>query len=124
MVVFRIIKKIFFILFISHLSYVMLLRFFDAPITITQMASIISGDGFHRTHVSMHQLSRNAKLAVIASEDQLFPDHNGFDIKSIQKALNFNKKKKVKKSEVPRRLVSRLQKMFFCGKEEVGLEKG
>jgi monofunctional biosynthetic peptidoglycan transglycosylase len=29
----------------------------------------------------------------MAAEDQLFPDHNGFDIKSIQKALNSNKKK-------------------------------
>jgi monofunctional biosynthetic peptidoglycan transglycosylase len=32
-------------------------------------------------------------LAVIASEDQLFPDHNGFDIKSIKKALAYNKRK-------------------------------
>jgi monofunctional biosynthetic peptidoglycan transglycosylase len=30
---------------------------------------------------------------VIASEDQLFPDHNGFDIKSIKKALAYNKRK-------------------------------
>lgn len=35
----------------------------------------------------------NAKLAVIASEDQLFADHNGFDWKSIEKAMAYNKKK-------------------------------
>jgi monofunctional biosynthetic peptidoglycan transglycosylase len=29
----------------------------------------------------------------MASEDQLFPDHNGFDFKSIQKALSYNKRK-------------------------------
>ena len=28
----------------------------------------------------------------MASEDQLFPDHNGFDIKAIKKAMNYNKK--------------------------------
>jgi len=34
----------------------------------------------------------NAKLAVIASEDQLFPDHNGFDFKSIEKAMKHNQR--------------------------------
>jgi monofunctional biosynthetic peptidoglycan transglycosylase len=33
------------------------------------------------------------KLAVIAAEDQLFPDHHGFDWKSIKKAMRYNKKK-------------------------------
>jgi monofunctional biosynthetic peptidoglycan transglycosylase len=32
-------------------------------------------------------------LAAIASEDQLFPDHNGFDWKSIKKAMEYNKRK-------------------------------
>lgn len=38
-------------------------------------------------------MSSNAKLAVIASEDQLFPDHSGFDWKSIKKAMKYNEKK-------------------------------
>ena len=38
-------------------------------------------------------ISYNAKLAVISSEDQLFPDHNGFDWKSIKKAMAYNKRK-------------------------------
>ena len=38
-------------------------------------------------------MSVYAKLAVIASEDQLFPDHDGFDWKSIEKAMAYNKKK-------------------------------
>ena len=37
-------------------------------------------------------ISPQAKLAVIASEDQLFPDHNGFDFKSIEKAMKHNQK--------------------------------
>ncbi len=37
-------------------------------------------------------MSDNAKLAVIASEDQLFADHNGFDFKSIDKAMKHNSK--------------------------------
>ncbi len=42
----------------------------------------------------MNEISANAKLAVMAGEDQLFPDHNGFDFKSIQKAMKHNQKSK------------------------------
>lgn len=88
------IKKILLYLFISHLVYIIVLKFIGPPITITQISSIISGNGFKRTHVSMNKISEHAKLAVIASEDQLFPDHNGFDIKSIKKAMAHNSKKR------------------------------
>ena len=42
----------------------------------------------------MSEINSSAKLAVMASEDQLFPDHNGFDFKSIQKAMKHNQKNK------------------------------
>ena len=90
---FNLIKKIILGIFISHLLYLVLLKFVDAPITITQINSIINGDGFNRYHVNLNEISIHGKLAVIASEDQLFPDHNGFDIKSIKKALAYNKRK-------------------------------
>ena len=89
----RLLKKIFLILFFAQLVYIILLKFIDAPITVTQIESILQGDGINRTHVGMHEISKEAKLAVIASEDQLFPDHSGFDFKNIQKALAYNKKK-------------------------------
>ena len=89
----RVIKKILLIIFFSQLGYIILLRFVFPPITITQISNMFQGDGFSREHVSMNAISKHAKLAVIASEDQLFPDHNGFDIKSITKALAYNKKK-------------------------------
>ena len=37
-------------------------------------------------------MGRNIKLAVMASEDQLFPEHDGFDIKAIKKAIKYNEK--------------------------------
>ena len=89
----RIIKKTIIILFVLQLAYIILLRFTGPFITITQLAGIFKGNGFNRDHISMSEISREGKLAVIASEDQLFPDHNGFDIKSIQKALAYNKRK-------------------------------
>ena len=42
----------------------------------------------------MNSISPYAKLGVIASEDQLFPDHDGFDFKSIEKAMKHNQKSK------------------------------
>ena len=46
------------------------------------------------TWVKYDEISNNMKLAVIASEDQLFFEHKGFDKKQIQKAMEENKKRK------------------------------
>jgi monofunctional biosynthetic peptidoglycan transglycosylase len=89
----RLLKNIFLVLFFSQLAYIIVLRFVGPPITITQITGLINGQGFRRTHLSINSISKEAKLAVIASEDQLFPDHNGFDFRSIQKALSYNKRK-------------------------------
>lgn len=89
----RLIKKIILFLLVSHLLYLVVLKFIDVPITLTQINSILNGNGFKRTHVGLDDISIHGKLAVIAAEDQLFPDHNGFDIKSIKKALAYNKRK-------------------------------
>ena len=60
---------------------------------MTQFASWVSGHGLKRDYVSYRSISYNAKLAVIASEDQLFPDHSGFDWKNIKKAMAYNQRK-------------------------------
>jgi monofunctional biosynthetic peptidoglycan transglycosylase len=91
--VWRWIKKIFLILFIAQFVYIILLKWINPPITLTQFASWITGDGLKRDYISNNSISYNAKLAVIASEDQSFTDHNGFDWKSIQKAMKYNQRK-------------------------------
>jgi monofunctional biosynthetic peptidoglycan transglycosylase len=40
----------------------------------------------------LEQVSPYAAVAVIASEDQLFPFHTGFDFKSIREAVRFNER--------------------------------
>jgi monofunctional glycosyltransferase len=87
------IKRFFLFLFILQLFYIILLKWIDPPITITQVASIISGDGLKRDYVSGDDIAYHLKLAVIASEDQVFADHGGFDWKSIEKAMKYNEKK-------------------------------
>jgi monofunctional glycosyltransferase len=91
--VFRIIKRIFLILFFGQFIYIIALKWVDPPITFTQFWSWITGDGLKRDYVRYDQMSSNIKLAVISSEDQVFPDHNGFDFKSIKKAMAYNEKK-------------------------------
>ena len=86
-------KRIFIIFFILQLVYIILLKWANPPVTITQMASYISGNGLKRDYINDENISYNAKLAVISSEDQLFPDHSGFDWKSINKAMDYNKRK-------------------------------
>lgn len=44
--------------------------------------------------VPIEEISNNLKVAVIASEDQNFPRHNGFDVEAIEKAIENNKKGK------------------------------
>ena len=86
-------KRIFLWIFIFQFFYILLLRWVNPPITITQLVSWVSGHGLKRDYVGRNSISPNARLAVIASEDQLFPDHEGFDWKSIKKARKYNERK-------------------------------
>lgn len=88
------IKRILIFLFLFHLAYVIALKWIDPPLTLTQLNSLFSGDGLKRDYIAFEDMGVNAKLAVISSEDQLFPDHDGFDFKSIEKAMKHNKKSK------------------------------
>src|SRR5690349_14163198 len=89
----RKLKRLLLILFLAHLAYIVALKWINPPITITQIVSWVTGEGLKRDYVPLKEISPNAALAIIAAEDQLFPDHNGFDWKSIEKAMSYNKKK-------------------------------
>jgi monofunctional glycosyltransferase len=90
----RFIKRAFLFLFITQLVYLIVLRWVNPPITITQLTNWAKGHGLKRDYVDYEEMSASARLAVIASEDQLFADHDGFDFKSIKKAMKHNKKSK------------------------------
>lgn len=90
----RILKKAVLYGFIFSIVYVLLCKWIDPPITITQVSSVLGGHGLKRDYVDIDEMSPNIKLAVMSAEDQLFPDHNGFDFKSIEKAMKHNRKSK------------------------------
>ena len=89
----RVSRNVFIFLFLLQLFYIILLRWVDPPVTVTQIVSWVSGHGLKRDYVSRRNMSPFARLAVIASEDQRFADHQGFDWKSIRKAMEYNKRK-------------------------------
>lgn len=87
-------------MFITSLVYIILTRWVMPPITLTQLSNgPFLGYGLHRDYVSWENISYNVKLAAIASEDQSFPDHGGFDWDAIEQSLH--PKKKGKKSRIP-----------------------
>lgn len=96
--IWRTIKRIFIILFIAQLIYIIALKWINPPTTITMMANRISLLGneeyFHKKWTSYENISSYAKVAVMAGEDQLFPENNGFDIKAIEKAWLHNQHSK------------------------------
>lgn len=92
--IWRWIKRVFLFLFFAQFFYILILKWINPPVTLTQLSSLFHGDGLKRNYVAMDAISPYAKLAVISSEDQLFPDHDGFDFKSIEKAMKHNQKSK------------------------------
>ncbi|WFZ24943.1 monofunctional biosynthetic peptidoglycan transglycosylase [Citrobacter portucalensis] len=68
---------------------------FSAVMVERQLGAWLSGDfGYvaHSDWVSMDEISPWMGLAVIAAEDQKFPDHWGFDVTAIEKALAHNER--------------------------------
>jgi len=92
------IRRIILYLFLSSFLYVLITKFLEPPITITQITNAF-GLGLQRDYVSWNNMSYNIKLAAIASEDQSFTDHMGFDWDAIEKSLH--PKKKSKRSKIP-----------------------
>ena len=92
-VMWKFIKKLFFILIIANILFIVFGIFFNPPITFTQIGGLVKYGKLKRDYISYDAMGSNIKKAVIASEDQLFFKHNGFDYKAIEKAMKKNDKK-------------------------------
>jgi monofunctional glycosyltransferase len=95
----RYIKRFFIFLFISHILYVLILKWVLPPTTphILKVAIQCATSPkltFKHQNIPYSSMGKNIKLAVLAAEDQLFPTHSGFDLNAIQKAIEYNKTNK------------------------------
>jgi monofunctional glycosyltransferase len=75
---------------LASAAVVLGLRWIDPPTSAFMLHARIVTDGpasIRHRWVEWEQISAPMKVAVIAAEDQTFPDHYGFDFKSINDAL-------------------------------------
>ncbi len=128
--VWRIVWKSTLALFFLSIVSVIIFRFIPVPFTplmITRMAEQL-GDGksikCSKGWVSIDKVSNNMPLAVLCSEDQLFMEHNGFDMKAIEKALEYNDKKKGKKMRGGSTISQQTAKNVFLWQGRSWLRKG
>ena len=89
--------------FASTLLAVIIYRFMPVYVTplmvIRSVQQVFSGDKptWKHTWVSFEKISPNLPMAVIASEDNRFAEHNGFDLVEIKKAMKENETRKRKR---------------------------
>lgn len=98
-------KRLTLFFFISSLFIVLLYRFVFPPLTPTMIARFFEqlfgkyDVRFKRDYTKLDAISPFMQKAVIASEDQKFINHYGFDFEAIRKAFenNRNKNRKILK---------------------------
>ncbi len=82
--------------FIGTIAWVVILKFvpvwFTPYMVSKKTEALIDGkpSKIYSDWSSMDELSKEAALAVISSEDQKFPEHWGFDFKAMNNALRYN----------------------------------
>ena len=123
--------KLLLILFGLSIIGVIIFRFVPIPVTpliLIRMFEQMTDDKkefrFKKDWVSFDEISSNLPLSVISSEDQLFLEHNGFDVKAIEKAIKYNKKKKGKKIKGASTISQQTAKNVFLWPSRTYLRKG
>ena len=92
----KFIKRVIFAVIVFNILAVIWGRFFNPPITFIQLGGLVQYGKLDRDYISFDEMGDNVKLAVIASEDQNYFKHNGFDFKAIERAMKHNEKKNKK----------------------------
>jgi monofunctional biosynthetic peptidoglycan transglycosylase len=94
----------------------MIMRGMEGPFKETKMFSI------HSKWVRYSDISGYAKIAVIASEDQRFSEHNGFDYEAIEKAMKHNSNSK--RTRGASTISQQVAKNVFLGPSRTWFRKG
>ena len=78
---------------------VLVLRFIDPPFSTVmmfrQVEALAQGDWSFRISYQwrdLDQMAGSVPISLVAAEDQRFPEHNGFDLKAIEKARKHNER--------------------------------
>lgn len=121
---FQKLKRIMMYLVLANLLYILLTKWINPPVTTIMIGSLFQGYGLKRDYIDAEEMGNNAKLAVICAEDQLFPDHNGFDFDAIKKAMKYNDNPKHKKLKGASTISQQTAKNVFLWNGRNWIRKG
>jgi monofunctional glycosyltransferase len=116
--------------FISSLLFVLLYAIVNPPVTplmvIRSFQQMFSGEkvALKKEWVPIREISPSLQLAVVASEDNRFLEHHGFDFEAIEKAKDFNEKKKGKKVRGASTISQQTAKNVFLFPQRSWIRKG
>lgn len=133
----KIVKRIFqwllgmlIVFFVSSISITIIYRFLNPPLTPLMLIRLIEQKSNDKTLTLKHQwksmdeISSSVKIAVITAEDQNFEEHFGFDLEAIEKAIEYNKRKKGKKVKGASTISQQTAKNVFLWPSRSWVRKG
>jgi monofunctional biosynthetic peptidoglycan transglycosylase len=89
----RLIVIVILIAVVAPPASVLVYRFVPPPITILMIERLFEGHGMDYRWRKLDDISPDLRQAVVASEDQRFCQHHGFDFGAIQKAMKANERR-------------------------------
>jgi monofunctional glycosyltransferase len=114
----------------SSLFFVLLYAVVNPPITplmgIRSFQQMFHGEKvvLHKDWVPLKEISPSLQLAVVASEDNKFLEHHGFDLQAIEKAQKYNEKKQGKKVRGASTISQQTAKNVFLWPQRSWIRKG
>ncbi len=90
----QLITRLLLLCLLVSISEVLLLRFVNPPCTPLMLWRWAAGEGMRHEWRDLGRMAPSLQQAVMAAEDQQFPDHFGFDWDQIGRAMKENLKRK------------------------------
>ncbi len=118
------------IYFASSILFVVAYRFVNPPLTPLMVIRLFeqAANGqtikLKKSWVSLPNISPSLQIAVVASEDNRFLEHAGFDLEAIEKAKEFNDRKKGQKVRGASTISQQTAKNVFLWPQRSWLRKG
>ena len=126
----RFVKYFVIIYFASSVFFVILYKYVNPPVTPLMVIRLVEQSVGGQTvklkkdWISIDKMSAGMPLAVVASEDNLFLEHSGFDFESIEKAKEYNAQKQGKKMRGASTISQQTAKNVFLWPQRSWLRKG
>lgn len=89
---FKVLKHLLLGSLLTSITAVLAFRWIDPPASAFMVKDLVEDVNVKQQWVSIERISPSMVQAIIASEDQNFEQHYGFDVEAIEKALQHNER--------------------------------